>query len=67
MSNEIGATIGDLTQVVPVVPVAAADRASEVVVGGCRLGEKIGAGSFGEIFLAVDLQTGEKFAAKLVG
>ena len=36
------------------------------VVGIYRLGAKIGAGSFGEIYLAADIQTGEKYAAKLV-
>jgi len=32
-----------------------------------RLGPKIGAGSFGEIFRTTDLKTGEIVAAKVVG
>lgn len=40
---------------------------TDVIVGGCRIGEKIGQGSFGELYLATDVQTGEKYAAKMVG
>jgi casein kinase 1 epsilon len=37
-----------------------------VVGGKFKLGKKIGSGSFGELFLAVNVQTGEEVAVKLV-
>jgi len=36
-----------------------------VVGGKFKLGKKIGSGSFGELFLAVNVQTGEEVAVKL--
>ena len=36
------------------------------VAGRFRMGKKIGSGSFGEIFLAVDLHTGKEVAVKFV-
>lgn len=39
----------------------------EHVVGGkFKLGKKIGSGSFGELYLAVNVQNGEEVAVKLV-
>jgi hypothetical protein len=36
------------------------------VAGRFKMGKKIGSGSFGEIFLAVDLQTNKEVAIKFV-
>lgn len=36
------------------------------VAGRFRMGKKIGSGSFGEIFLAVDVQTNKEVAVKFV-
>ena len=36
------------------------------VAGRFRMGKKIGSGSFGEIFLALDIQTGKEVAVKFV-
>jgi casein kinase 1 len=36
------------------------------VAGRFRMGKKIGSGSFGEIFLALDLQTNKEVAVKFV-
>jgi hypothetical protein len=36
-----------------------------IVGGKFKLGKKIGSGSFGELFLAVNAQTGEEVAVKL--
>ena len=36
------------------------------VAGRFKMGKKIGSGSFGEIFLAVDLNTGKEVAIKFV-
>lgn len=36
------------------------------VAGRFKMGKKIGSGSFGEIFLAVDLQSGKDCAIKFV-
>jgi len=39
----------------------------EIVIGGSyRLGKRIGGGSFGEIFLGIDTNTGEEVAIKIV-
>ena len=39
---------------------------TDVVVGGrYRIKHKIGGGSFGEIYLGVDLRTGEEYAVKV--
>ena len=36
------------------------------VAGRFKMGKKIGSGSFGEIFLAMDIQTGREVAVKFV-
>jgi casein kinase 1 epsilon len=39
----------------------------DLVIGGkFKLGKKIGSGSFGELYLGVNVQTGEEVAVKLV-
>jgi serine/threonine protein kinase len=40
-------------------------KMDNVIGGKFKLGRKIGGGSFGELFLAVSLQTGEEAAVKL--
>ncbi|GFY82778.1 dual specificity kinase 1 [Actinidia rufa] len=37
-----------------------------VIGGKFKLGRKIGSGSFGELYLGVNVQTGEEVAVKLV-
>jgi hypothetical protein len=37
-----------------------------LIAGKYRLGRKLGGGSFGEIFLGTNLQTGEEVGIKLV-
>ncbi|KAG6642221.1 hypothetical protein CIPAW_09G127700 [Carya illinoinensis] len=36
-----------------------------VIAGKFKLGRKIGSGSFGELYLAINVQTGEEVAVKL--
>uniref|UniRef100_A0A7N1A3G2 Protein kinase domain-containing protein n=1 Tax=Kalanchoe fedtschenkoi TaxID=63787 RepID=A0A7N1A3G2_KALFE len=38
----------------------------QIVGGKFKLGRKIGSGSFGELYLGVNMQTGEEVAVKMV-
>ncbi|CAN0892893.1 Casein kinase 1-like protein 10 [Linum grandiflorum] len=38
-----------------------------LVGGKFKLGRKIGSGSFGELYIAVNVQTGEEVGVKLIG
>jgi casein kinase 1 epsilon len=41
-------------------------KMDHVIGGKFKLGRKLGSGSFGELYLGINIQTGEEVAVKLV-